>query len=1175
MRKILLTLATVFAAFGAFAAEYPVVTSVEELATYSDSTMVLFENIEVTVVKQDMGYYVQETPCLSDGITQIGGNVWPVPAGFTAVGFVHTAENYDGTTYREFYVDSLCTVNKFATLGDLLRFASMEDYVDVLKRSTNVVAESGTAIITSVYEDYAFYYTMVTQGYYTQAMYGVLKYADAGEYMVIGDEITAYGGFKGSIVPTEAVYDEDWNLVSFKGGHYAIDPDVYLYATNWEGAVNIKYTPVSLGDFESGYVYEAQSVRVPAGGTFVEKEGKYYYEAEVVGEQYVEGQGWVNVTTTKSVQVASAYIDLAQYVGKTSEDYLIGVCDKSNIGEETRFLINGFLSSVAEYECIADFLAKGEQYEEEILTAFVNPLLVTYVFKEGYKFIVMVQDETGALAIDFGEAIDSDDEEALSAIKAGDMITGVKGYPQFYASNSSPVIMGATYVYSSGETLAFVPTVESSGNEVKATMTVTVGDMIREWADCQENSTMPEIANNVVSLLDVQVVDTLDEWGYDITYMIQGTDTMELSSLWDADRFNFQTYERNNIVGIADYCRINSNYIYSFLPLSQEHIKDASATPEVTSYEELVANEGVPVIYRGAVIEMISEGYYPSFCICDGQVYVDMSVAGKFDLKGVYQDGGFSVSSVEKVYGFSTIGDLNNYVAMVNPDAAGEAFEILTPMPVSHVEGENVFVYFTGVNDYGGSQRYGTVLQGVKADVKMGDMIQGVKGVSHACDYYMNEDWDYVVNRGAYFEVAEDANITVVSSDNAISYSQATSVMWFISQGYTYGATPIKLEAGSTIIERDGKYYGQEKSEKYYPNPDDPQGEWLSKEVVYEVEFVSTTVDLSQYVGTPTEAVLSGVLDYKNTSADAAVYYVHSAKGINLEYENIAALIAGGGYNVDFISTLLNKVVVTYIHDDGYGDKYMFVQDETAGLYVSFAQSMSTLEGINIGDVIEGLKGQAYWDELAGQAARMGAYDGKWEDYPLNVVATGSEVVPLEVTVAELNAEEYKALNEAVTPAQYANRLVKISNVKLTSGMDVYGEDWPCLVQGTDTLWVPKKFAETWGLEADNEYNIVGVIDFRLLNYSNLYTITPRMASDVQDTSGVVAVESLNNGIYLNAAKQVVADGAVEVVVYDLNGRTVATANAATVDAEGLAQGVYVVRATYADGEVKTAKVVR
>lgn len=1174
MKKFLLTLATVFAAFGAFAAEYPVVTSVEELATYSDSTMVLFENIEVTVVKQDMGYYVQETPCLSDGTTQIGGNVWPVPAGFTAVGFVHTAENWDGTTYREFYVDSLCTVNKFASLGDLLRFASMDDYIDVLKRSTNVVAESGTAIITSVYEDYAFYYTMVTQGYYTQAMYGVLKYADAGEYMIIGDEITAYGGFKGSVVPTEAVYDEDWNLVSFKGGHYAIDPDVYLYAINWEGAINIQYSPVSAGDFEEGYVGEAQAVRVPAGGTFVEKEGKYYYELEVTAEQYVDGQGWVDVTSTKSVQVASAYIDLAQYVGKTSEDYLIGVCDKCNIGDETRFLINGFLSPVAEYDRVKDFLAKGEQYEEEILTAFVNPLLVTYVYKDDYKFIVMVRDESGALAIDFSEAVGTADEEALAAIKAGDMITGVKGYPQFYASNSSPVIMGATYVYSSGETLAFVPTVESSGNDVKATMTVTVGDMIREWLDCQEKGTMPEIANNVVTLLDVQVVDTVDKWDNDITYMIQGTDTMELSSLWDADRFNFQTYERNNIVGIADFCRINSNYIYSFLPLSQEHIKDASLIAEVTTLEELQANEGTPVIYRGAEVELINEGYYSSFYMCDGQVAVDIPVAGKFDLKGVYQEGNFTVSSIEKVYGFTTINDLDNYVLYVNPDAAGEAFEILDPMPVAQVDGENVFVYFNGVNSRGGSQRFGTVLQGVKAAVKMGDMIQGVKGVSHACNYYMDDNYDYIVDRGAYFEVAEDANITVVSSDNAISYSQATTVMYLVYQGYSYGATPIKLAAGATIIERDGKYFGQEKSEKWYPNPDDPDGDWLSTEVVYELELVSTTVDLSKYVGTPTEDVLCGVLNYKNTTADAAVYYVHSAQSIYLNYDNIAALIAAGGDNADFVSTLTNKVVVSYIHDSGW-DKSMFVQDETGALYITFADPYLTLEGVNVGDVIEGLKGMANWDSASGAAARMGAHDSQWYDYELNVVATGSEVTPVEVTVAELNAEEAKALNDFVTPTQYANRLVQISNVKITSGMDMYGEDWPCLVQGADTLWVPKKFAETWGLVADTEYTIVGIVDFRLLNYSNLYTITPRTASDVKDATGVVAVESLNNGIYLNAAKQVVADGAVKVAVYDLNGRTVATANAATVDAEGLAQGVYVVRATYADGEVKAAKVVR
>ena len=141
-------------------------------------------------------------------------------------------------------------------------------------------------------------------------------------------------------------------------------------------------------------------------------------------------------------------------------------------------------------------------------------------------------------------------------------------------------------------------------------------------------------------------------------------------------------------------------------------------------------------------------------------------------------------------------------------------------------------------------------------------------------------------------------------------------------------------------------------------------------------------------------------------------------------------------------------------------------------------------------------------------------------------------------------------------------------------GVNEYGEEWPCLVQGTDTLFVVNNFAETWGVEAGKTYDIVGIVDGGYINYSNLYTIQPRSVEDI-DNAGVVGVEAANNGIYLNAANQVVAEGAVAVVVYDLNGRTVAAANAAVVDAETLAQGVYVVRATYADGEVKTAKVVR
>ena len=161
MKKFLLTLATAFIAAFAMAQEYPVVTSVEELASYPDNTMVLFENLETVVVEKDMGYYVQTDYCLSDGTTIIGGNVYPVPAKFTAVGYLHTAKDWEGATYREFYVEEVKYVTTFATLGDLITFASSRSNYDIMMNSKRVKAESGNVFVTHVLGDYIFYYTVV------------------------------------------------------------------------------------------------------------------------------------------------------------------------------------------------------------------------------------------------------------------------------------------------------------------------------------------------------------------------------------------------------------------------------------------------------------------------------------------------------------------------------------------------------------------------------------------------------------------------------------------------------------------------------------------------------------------------------------------------------------------------------------------------------------------------------------------------------------------------------------------------------------------------------------------------------------------------------------------------------------------------------------------------------
>ncbi len=1165
MKKILLSLVAAFFATFAMAQDYPVVTSVEELATYSDSTMVEFQNIQVVVQEVDMGYYVQTNYCLSDGTTQIGGNVYPVPDCFTAVGFVHTVNSWDGTSYREFYVDKVVSVSSFKTLAELIRYGSQESNREVITNSPGVKALEGTIVVTSVFDDYIFYYTMYNSGWYSEPIYGVMSYPGASDEFRIGDELMADGGFKGAYTPAYIEYDADWNEVSHKGGCFAIDESVDMWAINWT-PVPIMYGSCDLSDITSGYLREAQLVRFPGGGKFVERDGKYFYEATYMVEQYVDGQGWVDVEMTASLETVSKYVDLSQYVGITIEDFLGGVWDYSNTGDNDRLILNTFISPVSHYDNISDFTAVGEQYEEEIITEFDNPLQVTYKFDDGqFKFILIVADETGSVAIDYSETVNPDDPNyaALQAINVGDYITGVKGYPQYYLNSCAPRIYGSTYDYDTYEAITYVPTVVSTGSTVQPTMTITVGDMLNEWADCQENSSMPKIASKVVRLLDVQVVDTTDTWGYPVTYLIQGTDTMELSNLWGEDKMNFTTYERNNMVGIADYCIINTNYIYQFMPLSQEHITDASIVPVVEDVAELPNYVGVPVILKNAEIKAIIEGWYADYYLQDGETFAyGLNACGKYDLLGLYETSeygnSFTVLEVKDVHGFASIGDIATYTQLV-PEAAGTEYDVYGEMIVTHVDGENAFVQYDFINSWGGKEAQGSMVIGLN-NAKQGDIIKDIKGVASPCDYYQDASYNYVVDRGAYFTMSEGVEVTVVSSDNAIPYSQAQDVTRIYGSAPTYQATAISVKASSDLLEDGGRYYLQEEAYTY-------DEEWNAIPVTYTIELVSNTVDLSALVGTTPEDLYVGVLDFKNSNAEDVKMYVHAMKSTNTEYQTIREILEAGP-NGDYSLTvsLANPAVITYISYSEY-DGSVIVQDETAGIMLSMT-SGEGLEDLKVGDAITGIKGCATWSD--GYTPYLGAYDqDDWSNYTFTVVSSENNVAAKEVTVAQLNEEERAAIEEYATPVTYVSNLVLLRNVTYTTAVDPYGEEWPCLKQGEDVLFVVKDFAEKYGVVEGQEFDVIGVVDYRRLNYSNLYTIHPRSAADIH-AAGVEGVELNNGRIYLDAAYQVVAEGAVEVAIYDVNGRLVGTDNAA-----GLAKGVYVVRATYADGAVKTAKVVR
>lgn len=1166
MKKFLLTLVAAFAAFGAFAQDYPVVTSVDELKAQPEGTMVKFENIEVKAIVDDSGWYPTTYYYLSDETTRITGEIYPYPAEFTAIGSLQNVDDWDGS-YSAFVVDSVCSVSKFTNLADMIQYQSMNDeQAEAIKNSSTITAVEGTAIVTAIWDNYIFYTTSAPSDYGYNSFYGVMEYADA-KYFNIGDELAADGGFCGTLRPTYATYDEDWKVVEFKGHLFTVEDACYVYKVNYGAQANISYSPYALTDID--YMAEGQAVRLAAGGTLVERDGKYYYETSAEVEEYIDGE-WIWITKTLSVQVVSKTIDLSQYAGTVMEDFLAGVWDKANTGDENRLILNELISKVQTYDNIGSFLAKGEQYEEEIVTKFANPVVVTYIYKDQWKYVIMVQDATGALFLDYSAVAGTEEEAVLDAIKVGDNLVNVQGYPQFVVANAAPCLMGAIEDWSTypATVISFLPEVESSGNPVKPRMTVTVGDMLQEWANCQNNSTMPTIANNVVSVIDAQVLDTLDQWGDPVKYLIQGTDTMELSNLWGENKMNFSTFERNNIVGIADYCRINSNSIYQLQPLSQEHITDASIVPEVTSIDELKNYVGMPVIYKGAEVQFITpEGsWYGDYFLGDGSTYVyGFTYQGKFDLKGIYNEdewgGNFEVFEMLDVVYFSTLSDVFTYVTAAKEAGdeviPAQAFEVNGPSVVTYVDGENVFVQFLGQNAWGGTANVGTVIKGVKTAVKIGDEIKGLKGVATPADAGYDADWVPYFNTGSSFALAEDATITVVSSDNEIQHDYTVESPAYIEyNASTYSALPVRMGPGGEIV-KEGEQF-------FYVATDAKDG------TQSQIECASNVVDLNTLVGAPLgeTTLLTGVLDLKNTSNEAMRFLVTGTGSTLLEYQNIAEMTAAGEQqDYSMTSVLVNPVTVThkYIEIGEWSNTlYLVVEDETGALGIQL-QDVATMDLVEVGSQIQNVKGIVGKSWL-GYYWLMGYDQDNWGlDLAFDVLETKAEVVPAEMTLAELAADAAVAQEAG---AALAWRLVKVTDVTIVPE----GEKDAYYTQGEDFLSIPRTTIPMF--EGMTTVHVTGIVDPGVLNANQFYTILPRSAEDINDITALndVVVEG---GIYLNDAYQVVATGAVAVEVYDLNGRVVAAANAATVDAEALAQGVYVVRATYADGAVKAAKVVR
>lgn len=1127
MKKLLLTLVAAMIAFCSFAEDLPLVTSMEELTALPKETRVEFKDLRMVIETevQDWGWMTYEikTFFMPDSVTPIE---WARLDGsgiieFTVVGKLTTGSQGDDA----FVVDSVVSIAEIDKVLDMLTFAMNEDNNPIFERSSNMIV-GGEAQITALCDGYAFM-NVAGAGPGASFNFVVKDNCEWGMWFgSVGDKVT---GFKGKFVPE--VRGEGGALV--KGAYFDMASDVsYMNQTAWGLPVNY----VTIDYVEADY-YVSMAMRFAPGTKVIEKDGAYYAQLALPAEEGEEVE-------YQDVRLYSEAVDLEQLKDSVIEGYLAGVLDVCVVNDYTSLIVTSIIETPTKCNSISDYINQANLTEMEIPYLINAPVLVTAKYESSWANYLVVQDEYAAMVLNY-----SDMPDAIAAIKPGDSITGVCGLAEFMQNGAVPAMNCVGYDMNTYEEILFQElTVVDSGNVISPMRTVTVGDLVKEANTAYENMGNANyrcaISPKTVRLLDVAIFYNEDSTE---CYMAQAGDTLELSAkIWK----EVETCDRNVVVGIADYMLLNSNYIYQVYPIE---VSDYEGLPVVNTPDSLPNYEGELVQFVGMEVVKVAGEYawQTTYCLTDLETLVDgISYETRMNVIGMYENGTFTVMEIQEVLGFASIAGMESYVS-ANKDAAETAFNIYGSMTVTYAEGNNVFVQYP--DNYGSME--GTVLMGLDGVYAIGDSLSNVKGIYTPMD--ITHGMEFVVNRGSYFTVTDEENITV-GGKGQVNYGDAIVFPYLESSANVYaGAAVLVMCEGGEVVKENDQFYYCEITYKWNFETS------AEDTVLMKYQIASRNIDLEYYVGQEElEVYWQGVWNYKNLNDSVKVLYIDTEYDPYVYFENIAELMASEEMNRNQIALLKNPVAVT--HTSTVSSVAIFIEDTTDAVCL-ILQDYEIPEGIEAGVTLVNVKGEFNREE--GRAPRLFGY-GKKEDYPLEVSDDTAALViePELVTLADL------FIAQAESPFSYVSHLVTVEKVVLAEGPDEYGDTIPCLVQGVDTMFVPRSFADDYEVEEGVEYNITGIVDYALASYMEMYTIAPIEVIE----SAIAGVQNVERNARIFVANGIVfAEEAVEVAVYDINGRLVAGAKADNVNVQGLVGGVYIVRAVYADETTAVVKVVR
>ncbi|MBR5823054.1 MAG: chitobiase/beta-hexosaminidase C-terminal domain-containing protein [Paludibacteraceae bacterium] len=505
----------------------------------------------------------------------------------------------------------------------------------------------------------------------------------------------------------------------------------------------------------------------------------------------------------------------------------------------------------------------------------------------------------------------------------------------------------------------------------------------------------------------------------------------------------------------------------------EEEVQTDTAT--VTTMADVITALGtkskVVVLFKNLkpITKASSSGYYDDY-MPDGTTKLNMggyTIPADFDCYGTYvaDDNKFTVDTIVGLHAFANLYLLKNYYETNKSDANVLApLNITDPVVVTGVDGNNVFVQYAYAR--AGSSMYNEhfVIEG-NHTLKVGDQIASFTAQYKKSTSLTLDEENTALVRNAYFAVPA-TSLGAITADNAIKYASLSSINNIASKA----ANAVQLPAGGIIVKENSKYFYTIGTDSLEIRP-------------------ATGVEIESFVGKELNLSIRGIVDYCNTADYANAFIANSIKEINTNYETISqwlrATVEGDG-----TGSLKNPVVVTHSEYKNY-KQYIFIGDETGGLCLI---SNDKIDSIKTGHVLTGVAGKLDFSDTK-KTPQLSVPSN------IQVVDSNKTIAPVEVTIAELLEEENNAINNGRAAIKYANRLVKIKNVvKGTKWIGNNARVYP-LIQGEDTLAYATNTLNAYHTQFSTTTPmwLTGIIDFRCINSSNLYSIYPRSIDDLNE----------------------------------------------------------------------------